>query len=130
MIHRNTIVARLCIALVVGSLIHARASSAHAAGPFPDKNLEAAVRAALHLEDKAELNDDKLKNLYILEAAGKEIRDLAGLEKCPNLALIKLSKNQVADVAPLKGLANLQSLDLAGNKVADVAPLAGLAKLQ
>src|SRR5262249_38809134 len=38
---------------------------------FPDKNLETAVRAALHLDEKAGL-DDKLKNLFILEADGKE----------------------------------------------------------
>ena len=100
------------------------------AGPIPDKNLEAAVRAALHLDEKAELGDEKLKNLYTLEASNKEIRDLTGLEKCPNLASLRLDKGQVADLTPLKDLANLQSLDLAANKVTDLTPLAGLAKLQ
>ena len=61
-------------------LVHSPAGSSHA-GPIPDKNLEAAVRAALHLDDKADLGDDKLKNLYTLEASNKEIRDLTGLEK-------------------------------------------------
>jgi internalin A len=98
--------------------------------PFPDKSLEAAVRAALHLDAKAELNDTTLGNLYILEADNKGIRDLKGLEKCKNLALIKLSKNQITDVTALKGLSNLQSLDLARNQIADVAPLGGLTRLQ
>src|SRR5437660_2204423 len=99
------------------------------AGPFPDKNLEAAVRASLH-EPKAELNDDKLNNLFFLETSGKEIRNLQGLEKCKNLALIKLTNNQIGDLAPLRGLENLQSLDLAGNKISDLAPLASLTRLQ
>lgn len=96
---------------------------------FPDKNLEAAVRASLH-EPSAPLTEEKLNNLYFLEAPNKGIANLAGLEKCKNLALIKLTKNQVADLKPLAGLTNLQSLDLKENKVADLAPLAGLTKLQ
>jgi hypothetical protein len=105
------------------------ATRLHAAGPFPDKNLEAAVRDALH-EDKAPLTDDKLNNLFVLEATGKDVHSLLGLEKCKNLSLIKLSKGQVADLTPLKDLTNLQSLDLSENKIADIAPLAGLTKLQ
>jgi hypothetical protein len=99
------------------------------AGPFPDKKLEAAVRSALR-DPKGALTDEMLHNLFVLEAPGKEITDLTGLEKCKNLSLIKLSKNQIADIAPLKELTNLQSLDLAGNKITDAAPLAGLTKLQ
>lgn len=96
---------------------------------FPDKNLEAAVRASLH-EPSAPLTEEKLNNLYFLEAPDKGINILTGLEKCKNLALIKLTKNQIADLEPLKGLTNLQSLDLKENKIADLSPLAGLTKLQ
>src|SRR5436853_618994 len=77
------------------------------AGPFTDKNLEDAVRAVLKHEPKVELTDEKLQNVYILEAPGKEIKELTGLEKCKNLALLKLSKSQVSDLSPLKDLANL-----------------------
>src|SRR5262249_2211127 len=99
------------------------------ANPFVDKHLEEAIREALH-EPKERLTDERLANLSVLEAAGKNIRDLRGLEKCPNVALINLAKNQVADLTPLKGLTNLQSLNLAGNKVSDLKPLAGLTGLQ
>src|SRR5206468_7195213 len=101
-----------------------------AASPFPDKNLEGAIRAVLQHEPKVELTDEKLLNVYILEAPGKEIKDLTGLEKCKNLALLKLTKNKVSDLKPLKDLANLQSLDLADNVITDIGPLAGLSKLQ
>jgi len=97
--------------------------------PFADKNLETAVREMLH-EPQAELNEEKLNNLFFLHANGKSIRDLTGLEKCKNLAEIRLADNQIANLTPLKDLTNLQSLDLAGNQVADVSPLKGLTKLQ
>jgi internalin A len=97
--------------------------------PFPDKNLEAAVREVLH-EPQAELNDEKLNNVFILHANSKSIKDLAGLEKCKNLAEIRLADNQIANLASLKELTNLQSIDLAGNKINDVSALKGLTKLQ
>src|SRR5437762_5522288 len=73
------------------------------AAPFPDKNLEAAVRAVLQ-NPKGELTDELLRNVYILEANGKSIKDLTGLEKCKNLASLRLTNNQVSDISPLKDL--------------------------
>src|SRR5581483_1986009 len=99
------------------------------AAPFNDKNLETAVRAVLQ-NPKGDLTDELLRNVYILDASGKSIKDLTGLEKCRNLASIKLSNNQIADLSALKELKNLQSLDLAGNRIADITPLKGLSKLQ
>ena len=69
-------------------------SAARAASPFPDKNLEAAIRDVLKHEPKVELTDEKLQNVYILEATGKDIKDLTGLEKCKNLAQLKLDQEQ------------------------------------
>jgi internalin A len=110
----------------------AAVADAALAGPFPDKNLETAVRATLFdkRDPNTELTDDDLRKVFILEAKGKQIRDLTGLEKCTNLALINLAQNEVADINPIKNLANLQSLDLSQNKLVDVAPLAGLKALQ
>src|SRR6185369_14181798 len=62
--------------------------------PVPDKSLEAAIRAALQYP-KGDLTDEKLNNLFILEAPDKKIRDLTGLEKCKNLASLKLTKNEI-----------------------------------
>jgi internalin A len=119
---------RLALFLALGCLMLDR--PARAASPFADKNLEAGVRAALHLDEKAELTDEKLKDLFILEAPGKEIADLAGLEKCPNLALLKLSQNKIVKLDPLKGLTNLQSLDLSDKQIEDIEPLKHLTGLQ
>jgi len=100
-----------------------------AASPFKDKNLEAAVQAALRLP-KADFKDDDLAKLSILHVPGKKIADLTGLEKCKGLLEIKLDKNQVSDLKPLKELTLLQSLHLPDNKISDLSPLAGLVKLQ
>jgi Leucine-rich repeat (LRR) protein len=100
-----------------------------AAVTIADKNLEAALKAVLH-DPKDGLTEENLANVHILDAPGKDIKDLSGLEKCKNLAKIKFSKNQISDLKPLKDMANLQSLDLSGNKITDLAALAGLTKLQ
>src|SRR5271166_5456856 len=91
----------LVVPILVVCTLHLAGARA-AAVPIPDKNLEAAVRAALH-EPKAELTDDKLATLSVLHAGGKDIRDLTGLEKCKNLAEVRLARNQIHDVRPLQG---------------------------
>lgn len=97
--------------------------------PFTDKNLEAVVKEELK-HSKGELSDSNLANVYFLNASGKKITNLKGLEKCPNLAELNLANNQITDLTPLKDLKNLQSLTLTSNKIADLGPLSGLAKLQ
>lgn len=120
----------LCCRPLLACLLALGSASAALAAPLPDKNLEAALREALREPASKELKDDDFNRVYVLEAVGKNIQNLAGLEKCKNLTLLRLSKNQITDVKPLAGLKNLQSLDLADNKIADVAPLAGLEGLQ
>jgi Leucine-rich repeat (LRR) protein len=128
---RETAIMRHAVRLAtVLAVLAAGASSSLADGPFPDKNLETAVRALLRVDEKAELNDEALNKVFVLEAPEKGIANLTGLEKCKNLALLKLSKNQVVDLKPLAGLTNLQSLDLAGNQIEDVEPLKDLKALQ
>src|SRR5437879_12777148 len=88
----------------------AAGSSLIAAGPVPDKNLEAAIRATLHDTKNAPLTDMDLNNIYVLEAPGKSIKDLTGLEKCKNLMQLKLTSNEISDLKPLRELMNIQSL--------------------
>jgi internalin A len=104
-------------------------SAGPAVAQVPDKNLEAAIRSVI-FEMKAPLNEEQLNKVYVLDAVGKNIKELTGLEKCKNLASLRLSKNEITDVKALAGLKNLQSLDLAGNKIKDVTPLGTLEGLQ
>src|SRR5437667_12476765 len=103
------------ISLVAVCLVSPPGKNARAG--LPDKNLEAAVRSVI-FEKKgtdAEITDDDLKKVYILEARGKGIKDLTGMEKCVNLMQLNLTKNEISDVSALKEIKNLQSLDLSHN---------------
>ena len=120
----------LRLPLVFG-LIITGLQSASAADLFPDDKLEAVIREILRKKsDKEEIAEADLKNVYILHAQGKGIKDLTGLEKCPNLAEVRLSKNEIEDLKPLANAVNCQSLDLEDNEISDLSPLAKLEKLQ
>ena len=72
---------------------------------FPDKNLEAALRS-LVFEKKnnaEELTDDDLRKISTLEAKGRKIQNLSGLEKCTNLLLLDEPTNDL-DVDTLRAL--------------------------
>src|SRR6266568_6750974 len=111
------------ISLVAVCLVSPPGKNARAG--LPDKNLEAAVRSVIFekKDTDAEITDDDLKKVFVLEAKGKGIKDLSGMEKCVNLLQLNAAKNEISDVSPLKDIKGLQSLDLANNKIADVTPL-------
>jgi internalin A len=92
---------------------------------FADPNLEAAVREALEIPEGVLLVSD-LEGLYALNASGREIEDLRGIEDCINLMSLVLEYNEITDIGPLAGLINLMSLNLNDNAVTDLGPLRGL----
>jgi Leucine-rich repeat (LRR) protein len=99
---------------------------------FPDKKLEAAVREMVFEKrgtDKP-LTEQDVRNLSVLGAKGKQIKNLAGLDKCVALASVDLSDNEITDLGPLKDLKNLQQLMLSHNHIKVVSPLGNLVGLQ
>jgi internalin A len=109
------------------------ATAAAADAPlFPDANLEAAVRAHVYgkRDNKEPLTVDDVKNLSVITAKGKAIKDLSGLEKCAALAQLEISGAEVTDLGPIRGLTGIQSLTLNHNRIKDLSPLAGLDHLQ
>ena len=104
----------------------------HGEDLFPDKALEAAVRAAspaLHGSTKALVQDD-VRQISSLTATSAGIRLLKGLEACSSLREIRLDGNAIDDLTPLRGLRDLQSLDVSRNQIQDIGPLAELRELQ
>lgn len=95
---------------------------------FPDANLEGAVREAIE-KPEGPIYAHKVAGLTLLNASGRSISDLGGLEYATGLTYLDLSNNQVSDVSPLAGLTNLTRLDLYINSIADISPLAGLTGL-
>ncbi len=86
--------------------------------PFSDEGLEAAVRDQLGSPGShIALND--LETLSELNASGRGIESLEGIEALPNLRELNLADNRVADLSPLAGLSRLAALDLSNNYLAD-----------
>lgn len=56
------------------TILAAGTEPARADSPFPDKNLEAAIRDVLKHEPKVELTDEKLLDIYFLERLVKTSR--------------------------------------------------------
>ncbi len=95
---------------------------------FPDSNLEATIREAIGKPEGPILSSD-LEALSSLDAAGRDITDLTGLEYCTNLAELSLEMNQISDISPLSSLTNLTELYLGVNQISDISPLSSLTNL-
>lgn len=99
---------------------------------FPDKALEAAVRAEVFAKryNQDPLTVDDVKSISQVVGKGKGITNLEGLQHCAALMLIDLENNQISDLTPIKDLKLVQSLTLAGNKIESIAALENFTKLQ
>ena len=95
---------------------------------FPDPNLEAAVRKATNKPEGSILPPD-LERLTFLDASGRGIGDLTGLEHCTGLTVLNLYDNRISDVSPLASLTSLTELYLCSNEISDMSPLADLTGL-
>ncbi|TVR01204.1 MAG: hypothetical protein EA403_10740, partial [Spirochaetaceae bacterium] len=86
---------------------------------FSDPALDAAVRAALERPDRPIRNSD-LSLVHHLNASGRGIQSLEGLERLTSLVTLDLSGNQIRDLSPLAGLVRLSELNLSANPITDL----------
>lgn len=93
-----------------------------------DPNLEAAVREAIDIPE-GRIYPSDLDGLDELDASGKNIADLAGLEYCIGLKRLYLSRNQIGNITGLASLTSLQELSLGGNQITDISALSDLSNL-
>jgi Leucine-rich repeat (LRR) protein len=96
---------------------------------FEDTKLELLIREALG-KSSGDISASELKGLKALEARGKEIKSLRGIECCSSLLFLLLERNSIIDLSPLAGLTSLETLALNENQISDISPLAGLASLK
>ncbi|PZE20020.1 leucine-rich repeat domain-containing protein [Paenibacillus xerothermodurans] len=121
----------LCCAAVVSLLLgclHAAAAASEGGVEFPDVNLEGAVREALQKPTGA-ITQEEIARLTELNASGRAIRDLTGIEHATGLKSLNLSDNEIGDVSQLGALAELETLILNGNGLSDVDGIGGLPSL-
>ena len=96
---------------------------------IPDRNLLAAIAAALGKPNATTITIPEMETLTQLIADDAEIRDLTGLETAVKLQRIELRRNAITDLTPLTGLIRLNNIKLRGNNITDVSPLANLKSL-
>ena len=100
---------------------------------IPDPELDKAIRIALGVSITA-LNfghtEATMASLTRLDAGGRGISDLAGLEHATGLTYLNLGGNSIADISDLAGLTGLDTLNLGGNRITNVDSLARLTKLK
>jgi len=92
---------------------------------FPDPGLETAVREAIG-RLSGDISSSQLEDLEMLDASGREIANLEGIQYCTSLIELTLMDNAIADLTPLSELTALTTLDLSGNQILDLSPLSNL----
>ena len=97
---------------------------------IPDPNLRAAVAEALGKAPGSTITVAEMATLERLQANGKEIKDLRGLEFAINLETLEIRGNLVSDLSPIAGLTQLGRLGVPGNKISDISPLSELKSLR
>ena len=96
---------------------------------MPDPNLRVTVREALKLAAGAPITQADMRQLTELEARGKQIKDLSGLQHAINVTRIDFGENDIGDLSPLAALTQLENAELRGNPISDLSPLAKLLRL-
>ena len=98
---------------------------------IPDPNLRAAIAEALGKENTAfvSFTADEMATLTEIDAEGKGIKDLRGIELATNLLHFNVRSSLISDLSPLAGLTKLRVLNFVDNLVSDLSPIAGLINL-
>ena len=97
---------------------------------MPDPNLEHAIREKLGLSDEIPLTQADMLQLGGLDAKGRQITDLTGLEHATNLTWLDLGDNDIRDLQPIAELTQLDALYIWGNPISDISPLKHLISLR
>lgn len=94
---------------------------------FEDKGLASAVADSLHkysadpagklYSGKQVFSSLELATIRELDASGRNIKDISGIEHLKNLERLNLRDNFVKDLSPLKGLKRLVKLNLRNNEI-------------
>ena len=82
---------------------------------IPDANLRAVIEAALGKNPGDTITPAEMATLTTLNARGRKITDISGLEHATGLTSLNLSRNNISGTADLSAFTALTSLDLSWN---------------
>jgi Leucine-rich repeat (LRR) protein len=86
---------------------------------FADPNLEKAIREKID-QPTSPLTRLDLLAITELDASGRDIKRLEGIEALRRLAVLNLGENAVEDLSPLAKLSMLSELNLQNNQISDL----------
>ena len=126
---------QLLLVFVIGLFVYKVPIYAEGAEEWmPDANLRQAVREALGLPAGEPLTKEKIQGLDFLDAHGRDIMDITGLEFATNLEVAHLSKNPITDLRSLSNLTSLEKLHIwsvsPNTSTLDIRPLSTLINLE
>ena len=89
---------------------------------FTDPNLEELIREKLN-RPEGNIYSFHLQSIKELDATGKDIESLEGIEILSGLTRLNLEDNRVKDVTPLRHLHDLKDLSLRNNYITDLSDI-------
>ena len=95
---------------------------------FLDPGLEAAIRVAIG-KPTEDIRGIDLEGLTHLDASGRSISHLEGIQSCVDLEWLELGDNEIIDISALSSLTNLRAFGLRDNQIVDISVLSGLHNL-
>ena len=97
---------------------------------IPDPNLRSAIANALNVPHGSPITQEDMNRLTHLDANGRDIMELSGLETATQLVSLSLGANAIIDLSPVTNLTNIRSLVLRDNQINDISPLSSLTQLE
>ena len=96
---------------------------------IPDSNLAAAVREKLGLAPGNPITQRDMLRLQKLDARGRKITNVIGLEHATHLRDLDLGGNPISDISPVSELTNLRILGIGATSISDISAVARLTNL-
>ncbi|MGU5572894.1 leucine-rich repeat domain-containing protein [Aeromonas hydrophila] len=95
---------------------------------FPDKNMEAAVKSALGIAEADPVTSSDMLMLDQLNAVGKHIESLVGMQFAKNLVSLDVTDNDISDISVISTLP-LTSLKIGANHLSDIHQVGAISTL-
>lgn len=97
---------------------------------FEDEQLEQAIREVLNKDKDADITQNDLESLTLLDLSRRGIKSIEGLQYASNLKFVDLSDNEIDDITPLKSLTKIRELDISSNQISSIQDLSAMTDLK
>ncbi len=111
--------AMLVVLTIIAALLAYRLYYERSTVVFVDENLETLISEVLEIPP-GKITAADMKQIIELDATGREIRCLDGMQHATEIVWLELEDNFVEDVSPLAGLRRLETLSLRNNEIIDL----------